>query len=151
LTPARIKKILDLGLSADGRSPGAGESKYKGYPMQPIKRRNFLHWIAAATGAFFVGPTHRSGAMARVGGLSSTGRGMGKLRTEHFEAEEVTLAEAGSEPLTEMLRDLHRRRNHDCKNHPGETPPHFDYLTGWINDVSRELQSRGELPDDLQA
>jgi hypothetical protein len=49
-----------------------------------------------------------------------------------------------------MLRDLHRRRDDDCSNHPGETPPDFDYLTGWMNDVTRELQSPGELPDDLQ-
>ena len=49
--------------------------------------------------------------------------------------------------MAEMLRDLHERRNHDCSNHLGEVAPHFDYLTGWINDVTRELESRGHRVD----
>lgn len=107
--------------------------------MQPIHRRNFLQWIGASLAAFGAKGVSAAVSTSAVIGRTKTPA----LRTEHFESGELSLDTAPSDALANMLSDLHARRNHDSACHPGETPPHFDYLTGWINAVTRELSARG--------
>jgi hypothetical protein len=69
------------------------------------------------------------------------------LTTQDFESGRCVLSTVSSAFLEPFLQDLHRRKDYDAACHNGNPGPDADYLSGWIDMVTRELLARGYFFD----
>jgi hypothetical protein len=69
------------------------------------------------------------------------------LRTQEFEAGQVTMKKVESVRLERFLQDLNHRRDFDTSQHNGKPGPNHDYLTMWVQKTMDELFARGYYVD----